>query len=194
MATELERMGGIGDCEYAVRWDVVRSAAYRRKFDQITGEAAVNATLYAEAIRMLEHRNNSDFEDLSVINLGGELIGRSTRAVAPGAVRYTDSINWELAKSRHRGDRLITIHNHPNSYPPSGSDIGSMLLREYIKSVVCCHDGTVYVIDSVDSALTETLIRLRYARIASMAYNDLAATEKLLQSLVRDYGLKWRRL
>jgi hypothetical protein len=40
---------------------------------------------------------------------------------------------------------LISIHNHPESKPPSGSDFYSCGIRKYKKGIICCHNGDVYV-------------------------------------------------
>lgn len=40
---------------------------------------------------------------------------------------------------------IISIHNYPTNIPPSGSDFAWAGYRRYIKGVVVCHNGDVYV-------------------------------------------------
>jgi hypothetical protein len=40
---------------------------------------------------------------------------------------------------------LITIHSHPNSYPPSVVDFNSNYSHGYAMGVIICHDGKIFV-------------------------------------------------
>lgn len=40
---------------------------------------------------------------------------------------------------------LITMHSHPNSFPPSISDLNSNFVNEYDIGIVICHDGKIYI-------------------------------------------------
>lgn len=39
---------------------------------------------------------------------------------------------------------MLTIHSHPNSFPPSLEDFNSNFENRNGDGIVCCHDGKVY--------------------------------------------------
>ena len=55
----------------------------------------------------------------------------------------------EATKRAIRGkEGLITIHTHPNSFPPSLEDFNSNFANRNGKSIVCGHDGSVYAYEA----------------------------------------------
>ena len=50
--------------------------------------------------------------------------------------------------------KLVTIHNHPNSLPPSGSDFASNYGRDYKLGVVVAHNGDIYVYNNRDKTFS----------------------------------------
>jgi hypothetical protein len=188
-------MGGMGDARNAVDWNKVKSRDWRQGFESLTNDLETNALVRSEALRILEHRNNSDFEDLSIVSrTSGSVIGRSTGATRPCVAKYTEDLKRKIMRARGNDEQLIAIHNHPNSWPPSGSDIISYMQRGYSKSVIACHDGNLHVIEGIDKNLLPQTITARFAKHRRQGYNEREATDMLLQSLVQDYRLRWRRL
>lgn len=57
----------MGDSASAVNWAKINAAEYRKKFDAISSDPELNALIHSESLRILKHRNNTDFEDLSII-------------------------------------------------------------------------------------------------------------------------------
>ena len=44
-----------------------------------------------------------------------------------------------------KSENLLTIHTHPDSFPPSIDDINSNYDHNYEIGIVICHDGRVYM-------------------------------------------------
>jgi hypothetical protein len=191
----VERMGGVGESANAVDWAKVNAIDYRKKFDAISSDPELNALIHGEALRMLKHRNNTDFEDLSVINRSREsLVGRSTKATIPGETRYTEVLKKQIEQAKRNGDALIVVHNHPNGLGPSLGDILSAKARGYSKSVIVGHDGSLFVIDRVDDAFRVYHHRELYNSFLVGGKTELEAAILTLDKL-RSMGLlSWRSL
>jgi hypothetical protein len=188
-------MGGMGDAANAVDWAKVSSAEYRRAFDELTDNAELNTLMYKEALAMLERRNNSDFEDLSIISRTvGLVVGRSTNAKVVGQTRYTEAIQRQIAQATSKGEELIAIHNHPNSLPPSADDIFSMQMRGYSRSLIVSHDGSVFIIDKVDDAYRPYHYNEVLRRTARDGLSEYDAVILALNELRRMDLISWRRL
>lgn len=41
----------------------------------------------------------------------------------------------------HNYDNILTIHTHPDSFPPSIEDINSNYDHSYVAGIIACHDG-----------------------------------------------------
>jgi hypothetical protein len=191
----VERMGGVGDSANAVHWNKVNGAAYRRKFDALSSDTGLNELVHSEALRILKHRNNTDFEDLSILSRSsGKIVGRSTRATAPGQARYTDDLKHRIAIAKSNGDELIAIHNHPNGTVPSFDDIVSTWQRGYSKSIVVGHDGSLYTIDKIADSFAPYHYRETYSGLIRDGVSEQDAAIMALDHL-RELGLiAWRKM
>lgn len=47
-------------------------------------------------------------------------------------------------------DRLVVIHNHPQSMPPSASNINAAAKNKYKRSVIVGHNGRVFIYEAHD--------------------------------------------
>jgi len=195
MITIAEMMGGVGESPNAVRWTIVESTEWRAIFDKLADNTSVNSLAHSEALQMLRHRNNTSFEDISIIGrVSKAVIGRSTKAAIAGEVRYTENLKNRIASATKNGDVLIAIHNHPKGFPPSLSDILSMKNRNYSKSIIVGHDGTVFVIDRVDSSFAEYHFNEIYKGYLNSGKSDADAAILTLGKLKNRGLISWRKL
>ena len=125
----------------AINHEYIKSGEYRRKFDRITDNPAVNRVLYQKSKEILAHRSGTKFEDMYWINADtGEVVASVLNEAQEERITYSKALIQKIKGQ----SRLITIHNHPGSMPPSIDDFNSNFRNGYLQGLVVCHDGTVY--------------------------------------------------
>ena len=170
----------------SVNWNYVESQEYRDKFNSITDNSEVNGTLYKKALDILEHRQNTEMEDMHLIDSEtGKIVASQTHSKTPHLVDYNEEM--KRAGKKYFG-KLITIHNHPNSMPPSGADFTSNYRRGYKLGVVIAHNGDVYVYNNKDSSLTSRQVNYIFDNYPSQMWKEK------FEELARDYKLSWEKL
>lgn len=120
----------------------IESGEYRKKFDRISNDAELNKLLYQLAKKMLIHRSGTLYEDMYWIDPETlQVVASETNCELEQRIVYS-----EATKRAIRGkEGLITIHTHPNSFPPSLEDFNSNFANGNGRGIVCGHDGKVYV-------------------------------------------------
>lgn len=122
--------------------EVLNSPLLKSKIDRLGESKKVNRLIYRGVKDMLKHRSGTEFEDLMFINAEtGDNLTRKDynviRTVAP---------NKKMKKMVNDSPRkVIGIHNHPNSSPPSVADLVVAYHRKYKYGVVAGHDGSLFV-------------------------------------------------
>ena len=135
------------------------SEEYKNKFKEITGDDHVDNILCQKERDMLKRRNNTDYEDMYLIDsISGKVVGTQTHSTKKFEGTYNKSLNTVISKFTE--NTLISLHNHPRSTPPSGPDIVSNGQRHYQKSIVVSHNGDVYIYKCGDHLFTPTLFEL----------------------------------
>ena len=170
----------------SVNWDYVKSQEYRDKFRSITDNDKANETLHDKAIHILEHRQNTELEDMYLIDSEtGKVVATQVNSQTPHLVDYNDGMLQAIKK--YPG-RLISIHNHPNSMPPSGSDFVSNYGRDYKLGVVVAHNGDIYVYNNRSGELT--------TRHIDRVLDNYQSPEwpKLFEELGRKHKITWEKL
>jgi hypothetical protein len=138
-----------GDNAYNVDANFVNSKKYHDKFESLTPNKNVNESIYQESMRMLEHRNGTDGEDMVLLDARtGKFVVGNMDSMLSGRTGLTDE---QFAKVKaHKGD-LIIVHNHPNSSRISYKDILTMYEHQNISAVVAaCHDGSVQIVHDLN--------------------------------------------
>jgi len=119
----------------------VDSDAYRRAFD-FFGDGDLGDVVCEEARRMLKRRSGTTLEDFSAVSLSGKgVVTRLTSSKTSKAAVLTRE-NRRAIESSPRGD-LVTIHNHPESMPPSFQDFVMLRHRAIRYGLIACHNGKV---------------------------------------------------
>jgi hypothetical protein len=175
---ESQAKGNSHRTSLSVDWSVVNSKEYRDKFN-ITGDTKIDGRIYKAAINILNHRNNTEFEDLYMIEAAtGKTVYAKTDMAVPREVVIE---NRDEIVGRYVSDGLITVHNHPNGRPPSGSDLIILLMEKQTRvQVVVGHDGSVYQIwplrKNLKKDLTKEGIREYYNK-RNKEYIQIGMTE-----------------
>ena len=68
------------------------------------------------------------------------VVAEETESCFEAQITYSDSIYSKIQKY----DNLVTLHSHPNSYPPSVNDLNSNFFNHYGLGIVVCHDGKIF--------------------------------------------------
>ena len=125
-----------------IDYNYISSNRYRKKFDYISNDKKLNKLLYKIAKKMLLHRSGTEYEDMYWIDLiNGKIVCKITDSKYKKKILYTTTIKKMIKKS----ENLLTIHTHPDSFPPSIDDINSNYDNNYEIGIVICHDGRVYM-------------------------------------------------
>ena len=123
----------------------IDSGSYRRKFDKITELPELNRMLYQLSKKMLEHRSGTKYEDMYWIDpVGLSIVASETEDSSEESIEYSKGIISKIS----RYNNLITLHSHPNSFPPSINDLNSNYSNHYSVGIVACHDVKVFIYSS----------------------------------------------
>ena len=99
---------------------------------------------------MLHHRSETAYEDLYIYDMrDGSLVGSGVNARTPKRVEFTQELRVATSSAVDRGAQVVIVHNHPDSLPPSASDIRSLVSNRAQRGVIACHDGTLYVFEII---------------------------------------------
>ena len=131
------------DNAFSVDAALVNTKEYHDKFEGLTAHKQVNESMYQSAMRILEHRDGTDMEDMVLLDSRtGKVITQNLESQKSGRTGLTDKQYADYLL--HSGDVTI-IHNHPNGSRVSFTDIRTMFVNKKVNTVVAVgHDGSVY--------------------------------------------------
>ena len=130
----------------------INGGEYRRKFDFISDNTKLNRKLYKLAKEMLAHRAGTLFEDMYWLDPDtAQIVASEVNGVVEEQVDYSK----ETMKVVDSSSGLITIHTHPNSFPPSAVDFNSNYNHEYLLGIICCHNGKIFVYNASEEIDTD---------------------------------------
>lgn len=162
----------------------IEGGEYRKKFDNITDNKKVNKALYKKAKKMLKHRAGTLFEDMYWIDGNtGKVIASVTDSPAEEKIVYPRFLQKVICGKSN----LITLHNHPNSMPPSIPDLNSNYDNGYCLGLVICHDGKVFAYKA-NKSISKLVERIFIAKFLRNGYNEYEAQLEVLKEM-RKQGL-----
>ena len=175
-----------------VDFDYINSKDFKNKFSKISDNYELNSSIYERCKAALTHQNNRFYENLSIINENGELIG-TTSSKVENETKYTDALNKKIFSSARYS--LVSVHNHGSNLPPTGSDLVSAGYHKYDFGIVCCHDGTIYKYSVKNAAVfTRNLFDDTVDKYEKQGYNKKVAMINTLGDFKRDYGIEWSEI
>lgn len=149
----------------------INSGEYRSKYDKLSDTKQLNRLVYQLAKKMLFHRSGTVLEDMYWVNIDTrEIVASEVKQTIPCQIRYSKATKRAIKN----GGELLVIHTHPYSMPPSIRDFNSNLKNGYKISLVCCHDGKVYMYQS-KRYVSEVLYKGTVAKYKKMGYHDFEA-------------------
>ena len=162
-----------------IDYNYISSNRYRKKFDYISNDKKLNKLLYKIAKKMLLHRSGTEYEDMYWIDLiNGKIVCKITDSKYKKKILYTTTIKKMIKKS----ENLLTIHTHPDSFPPSIDDINSNYDHNYEIGIVICHDGRVYMY-SAEERINVNYYKLTVEDYLKNGYNEDTAQIEALKEM-----------
>ena len=176
-----------------VDMDYVRSNAYAEKFSKLDMPKDAVASIRKAATAMLTHRSETDLEDLALVSKSeGRIVARS----AASSIPFETARNAEIEKAIStypRGD-LVSIHNHPLSIPPTGSDFASAGYNGYGGGVVALHNGEVFYYEVGDMPFRSLFFDGKVEELVKMGTGRYEAVIEVMRRYERSHGIKWKKL
>lgn len=163
----------------------INSGGYRRKFDFISNSSELNRLIFQLSKKMLEHRSGTKFEDMYWIDAACRaVIAEETESCFEEQIVYSNGIRSKIQKY----DNLITLHSHPNSYPPSINDLNSNFINHYGLGIVVCHDGKIFKYAS-NQEIREGYYKMVVEKYLKKGYNEYEAQIEALEELVTKFDI-----
>lgn len=173
-----------------IDYNYISSNRYRKKFDYISNDKKLNKLLYKIAKKMLLHRSGTEYEDMYWIDLiNGKIVCKITDSKYKKKILYTTTIKKMIKKS----ENLLTIHTHPDSFPPSIDDINSNYDHNYEIGIVICHDGRVYMY-SAEERINVNYYKLTVEDYLKNGYNEDAAQIDALKELQKKFSIYFKEV
>ena len=152
-------------------------------FRGLTKNNVFNEAVYKKSIKILNHRNGTNFEDMAILDYKtGKTIVEQYSALNPNKVGLTVEQVQKVLESK---GPLVVLHNHPASGRPSWPDIKVLLSYPNItRSVIVGHDGTIYMIYNIKRTVNiENIWNELYNRYVNKSPNKVVAAHKALDDL-----------
>ena len=88
---------------------------------------------------------------------------------------------------------MITIHNHPDGFPPSADDFNSNYKNNYSLGVVCGHNGKIFMYSS-EVEISEKYFAQKVAYYKKKGYNDYDAQIETIKTLSKLHNIKCKEV
>lgn len=170
---------------FSVNRALVNSHDYHKKFDDLTPHKSANESIYNQSKRILEHRDGTEFESMSVINARtGELITDNLSETINNNSR-TGLTKEQYDKVVQSKEKFILIHNHPASTRPSVTDILTLWKeKNATSSIIAGHDGSVFAISNINRKMPlDKMYEKAYNEYKEMGYTSEMAKIKATNTL-----------
>ena len=119
-----------------------------RAFTDSLEDTEISREIYKNAKEMLEHRDGTHFEDLAYIDTvkGKSLINKAYDFYDEKKNKSACKPSKPMKKLLREAEpgTVIGLHNHPQSYVPSDSDIMIAYERQYKYGLIFAHNGTKF--------------------------------------------------
>lgn len=163
---------------------------YRKKFDSISDNPKLNKLLYRLSKKMLLHRNGTLYEDMYWIDTETcSVVAEETSQNVIKKIKYSR----RTQKNIKRQEGLLTIHSHPNSYPPSIEDFNSNYLNQFGVGIIICHDGKIFLYSS-NEYINENYYEILVEKFYRIYHDIYEAQIFALDKVRKKYQIKYREV
>ena len=87
----------------------------------------------------------------------------------------------------------MTIHSHPNSFPPSAVDFTSNYLHGYILGIICCHDGRIFIY-SANEKIDEDLYTAYVKKYRLEGKNEVESQWSALETIQENVDISFKEV
>lgn len=145
--TKISRSSQVND--FTVNRQFINSKKYHDKFSFLPFSKQTQESLYQSAMKILNHRQATQFEDLYAIDYRtGFCVASNSSHQVP---LHTGFERNDYQKILSYNQALILLHNHPASTRPSFTDIRTLSHERLVKSsLIIGHDGSLQLISLPD--------------------------------------------
>lgn len=168
----------------------IDSGEYRKKFDKISDNFKLNRKLYSLAKDMLNHRAGTLYEDMYWINPDtAEVVAEELEGLTEEQIDYSHKTMKVVDSTLG----LLTIHSHPNSFPPSAVDFNSNYLHGYILGIICCHDGRIFIY-SANEKIDEDLYTAYVKKYRLEGKNEFESQWSALETIQENVDISFKEV
>ncbi len=168
----------------SVNWSIINNKQYFDKIRNLGGKKTVGNTLASSVLHTLRHRNNTKGEDLYLIDVrSGVVAAKNTSSKEELGVERTARMMKLLSAQDDR--KYILFHNHPQSSPPSITDL-NLLYWNHNKikfGVIVGHDGTIYKYTAPKREIPKGLWEVCCSEYLNQRYSQQTAEEKAFEDI-----------
>ena len=176
--------------ETLVNRTYINSGEYKRKFDTISNSTELSRILYKIAKKMLEHRAGTKFEDMYWIDLDTlEIVAKEIDGTIEKEIVYSSSTKRAIEKYTN----LITIHTHPDSFPPSINDLNSNFNHGYALGIIICHDGRIFMY-SANEEINEDYYKMVVENYLKHGYNEDESQMMALFEIQKNFDVDFKEV
>lgn len=164
----------------------IESNEYRRKFDKISDDTKFNRIVYSIAKKMLYHRNGTNNEDMYWLDpISYKEVAQELNSPNEKEIKYSR----KTKKIIKRNKNLITIHSHPDGFPPSVADFNANYRYKYSLGIVCGHNGSLFLYKS-NGKINDLIFSLKVNELKKMRHNEYEAQLLALQKMSESYKIE----
>lgn len=172
---------------YSVDRKLVNSKEYHDKFESLTSHKSTNESVYQESMKMLEHRDGTELEDIVVFDARtGNIVIKNTLSARAGQTGLTYE-QYEIYKKSN--EKKVLLHNHTNGGRLSFTDLKTLFVNDDIEaSIAVGHNGIVHIVSNHDRTIEiEKLYESLYNK-----YKEIYANSEISRIYALDdlYDLK----
>lgn len=173
----------------------INSGEYRKKFNRLSDSRKLNRLVYKLAKKMLKHRSGTEYEDMYWIDLDTlQVVAQEVNTDTVKSVVYSNR-TMEIVQiyKNNREKRLLTLHTHPSSFPPSIPDFNANFQNEYNMGLVICHDGKIFLY-AAEEELNEVYYDLLVAKKIKQGYNEFEGRCMVLEEMQDFFKMTFREV
>ena len=187
---ELEEQRNGRNKNTIIDYKYINSNRFRKRFDLISNNKKLNKLLYKTAKKMLLHRSGTEYEDMYWIDLKKfKIVCKITDSKYKKKILYTSAIKKIIKNS----ENLLTIHTHPDSFPPSIDDINSNYDHNYEIGIIACHDGRVYMY-SAEERINANYYKMIVEGYLKNGYNEDTAQVEALKEMQKIFLIHFKEV
>ena len=178
----------------AVQTQLLNAPGFVDKFKGITGNDAVDNSIYECATKMLRHRNGTNYEDLYLIDANtGEVIHSLTTCDLEHGVDYDQRTLSAIKEAKKNNRQIIAVHNHPSGLPPSLDDGVSAFKNGYEQGVAVGHNLEVYRYTKTNNAYSREECKSIHNSLARSVMFDIDFDEDQWYNILKEFGMEVER-